>query len=307
VIVTSEREGSADIVSPKMVVGVDGSDPSTAALRWAAYEARRRNADVLVVSSYNIAVYGSPEGAMYPTKDDVDASRHDAEAIIAQSIAQVAEIDPDLAVKGFATMSPAAVAIAEAAMFGDEIVVGATGHTSFMDGMLGSVSISVVHRSHVPVVVVPAKPVVDAGPMMRKIVVGLDGSPGSLAALEWAYGQAIASGAELTTVHGWIYPYPGARTSVSEPRTRMQLDAMEELKSSLESLGPRLAGGTIHVHPKLVEQSPAEALLGEAADADLLVVGSRGRGAMRSLLGSVSRTVAQHAPCPVVIVREPEA
>ena len=140
---------------------------------------------------------------------------------------------------------------------------------------------------------------------MRKIVVGLDGSPASLEGLEWAYGQAIVSGAELTAVHGWIYPYSGPRTSVSEPRTQMQLDAMEELKTSLESLGPRLTGGSIHVHAKLVEQSPTESLLDEAKDADLLVVGSRGRGALRSLLlGSVTSTVAQHAACPVVIVRE---
>jgi nucleotide-binding universal stress UspA family protein len=293
--------------APKIVVGVDGSDPSNAALRWAVYEARRRNADVLVVSSYNVALYGSPEGAMYPAGEDVDACKQEARAIIARAIAFVAEIDPRLAVEGRTTTSPAAVAIAEAALAGDEIVVGATSHGGFMEGVLGSVAASVVHRSHVPVVVVPAKSVTDAGPTMRKIVVGLDGSPASLDALEWAYAEAIVSGADLTAVHGWIYPYPGPRTSVSEPRTQMQLDAMEELKSSLESLGPRLVAGLIHVHPKLIEHSPAESLLDEAKDADLLVVGSRGRGALRSsLLGSVSRTVAQHAACPVVIVREVE-
>jgi nucleotide-binding universal stress UspA family protein len=295
------------VIVPRIIVGVDGSDPSIAALRWAAYEARRRSADVVVVSCYGMPVYGSPEGAMYPSNEDVGAYEQRAKAVVAGALALLREIDPHLEVESLTTMSPAAVAIAEAARDGDEIVVGATGHNGFMDGMLGSVAINVVHRSHVPVIVVPAKPVADAGPMMRKIVVGLDGSPGSLQALEWAYGQAVLSGAELTAVHGWIYPYPGARTSVSEPRTQMQLDAMEELKSSLESLGPRLTGGTIHIHAKLVEQSAAESLLEEAKDADLLVVGSRGRGALRSsLLGSVTHTVAQHAPCPVVVIRAPE-
>jgi nucleotide-binding universal stress UspA family protein len=142
---------------------------------------------------------------------------------------------------------------------------------------------------------------------MKKIVVGVDGSAPSLHALEWAYNEALVSGAELTAVHGWIYPYSGARTSVSEPRTQMQLDAMEELKTSLESLGPRLTGGSLHIHARLVEQSPAEALLEESQDADLLVLGSRGRGAIRSsLLGSVSRTVAQHALCPVAVIRQLE-
>ena len=289
----------------KIIVGVDGSDPSIEALRWAAYEARRRDASVLTVSCYSVAVYGSPEGAVYPTHEDMGMFKEAAADVVGRAAEIVAEIDPQIVIDGVTTMSAAAVAISESADAGDEIVVGATGHSGFIDGLLGSVAMSVIHRAHVPVVVVPAKPAVDPGPTMRKIVVGLDGSPGSLQALEWAYGEALLSGAELTAVHGWAYPYAGPRTSVSEPRTLMQLDAMEELKSSLESLGARLTSGPIHVHAKLVEQSPAEALLDEGKDADLIVVGSRGRGALRSaLLGSVSRTVIQHTLCPVAVIRQ---
>ena len=113
------------------------------------------------------------------------------------------------------TLSAAAVAISEAAHAGDEIVVGATGHSSFMDGLLGSVTTGVVHRSHVPVIVVSAKPVAAAGATMRKIVIGLDGCA----------------------------------------RAQMQLDAMEQLKTALESLGVLLSTGPIHVHPRLVEKS----------------------------------------------------
>ena len=88
----------------------------------------------------------------------------------------------------------------------------------------------------------------------------------------------------------------------------MQLDAMEQLKSGLESLGVLLSSGPIHVHPRLVEKSAVDALLDEAKDADLVVIGSRGRGALGStLLGSVSHSVAQHAICPVVIIREADA
>ena len=292
----------------RIIVGVDGSEPSIVALRWAAYEARRRNADVLVVSCYSVPVYGSPEGAVYTTSEDVDAIKEGASGLISRSAEIVAEIDAHLVVDGTTSMSPAAIAISESAGPHDEIVVGATGHAGFMEGLLGSVALSVIHRSHVPVIVVPAKPTNEVGPSMKKIVVGVDGSPGSLEALEWAYGEALVSGSDLTAVHGWIYPYVGSRTGVSEPRTQMQLDAMEELKASLESLGPRMTGGSIHVHARLVEQSPAEALLEESKDADLVVVGSRGRGALRSsLLGSVSRTVVQHATCPVAVIRQPEA
>jgi nucleotide-binding universal stress UspA family protein len=286
----------------RIIVGFDGSDASIEALRWATYEARRRNADVLAVSCFSVPTYGSPDGAVYPARDDIDMLKKGAAMVIGHATEMVAEIDPDVVVDGLAEMSPAAVVISDTAREGDEIVVGATGHGAYMLGLLGSVSMTVVHRSHVPVIVVPNKPHVASGPTMRKIVVGLDGSKESLDALDWAYREASLCGAELTAVHAWMYPYAGQH----EPRTLMKLDAMEELKKSLGSLGTRLTDGPVHVHPRLAEKSPAEALLDEAQDADLVVVGSHGRGALRaSLLGSVSRTVTQHATCPVAIIRRP--
>ncbi|MGZ4806431.1 MAG: universal stress protein [Ilumatobacteraceae bacterium] len=291
-------------MTTRIIVGVDGSAPSLVALQWATFEARRRNAELLIVSCYRVPVYGSPEGAVYPTPDDIEVFKETATAIVDKAGEIVAEIDPTIPVELTTAMSAAAIAIAEAARPGDEIVVGASGHIGGIDGLLGSVAMSVVHRSHVPVIVVPGSPAVEVGASMKKIVVGVDGSAPSLHALEWAYNEALVAGAELTAVHGWIYPYAGQRTAVSEPRTQMQLDAMEELKTSLESLGPRLTGGSLHIHARLLEQSPADALLEEGKDADMVVIGSRGRGSIRAaLLGSVSRTVAQHAPCPVAVIR----
>lgn len=291
-------------VAKKIVVGVDGSDASLAALRWAAHEAGRRDADVLVVSCYSAPVYGSPEGAVYTTNEDMGLLKKSACAVIGRAIDLVAEIDPTIVVDGLAEMSPAAMVISNAAHAGDEIVVGATGHGTFMLGMLGSVSMSVVHRSHVPVIVVPTKASIEPGHTMRKIVVGLDGSPDSLRALEWAYDEALSTGAEVAAVHAWIYPYSGQL----EPRALMKLDAMEELQRGVKSLGSRLTDGSVQVHPRLSEKSAAGALLDEAHDADLIVVGSHGRGALRAaLLGSVSRTVVQHATCPVAVIRRPAA
>ncbi len=291
-------------MTTKIIVGVDGSAPSVVALQWATYEARRRNAELLIVSCYRVPVYGSPEGAVYPTPDDIEIFKEAATAIVDKAAEIVAGIDAGIPLELMTAMSAAAIAIAEAARPGDEIVVGASGHAGGIDGLLGSVAMSVVHRSRVPVIVVPGSPAVEVGASMQKIVVGVDGSAPALHALEWAYNEALVAGAELTAVHGWIYPYAGQRTTVSEPRTQMQLDAMEELKSSLESLGPRLTGGSVHIHARLLEQSPADALLEESKDADMVVVGSRGRGSIRAaLLGSVSRTVAQHAACPVAVIR----
>ena len=287
----------------KIIVGVDGSDASIAALKWAAYESQRRHADILAVSCYSFPSYGSPDGAVYPARDDIEVLRKGAATLISRATELVAEIDPKIEMDGLAEMSSAASVISESAHEDDEIVVGATGHGAYMLGLLGSVSMSIVHRSHVPVIVVPEKPQVATGRTMRKIVVGIDGSKESLHALEWAYCEASLTGAELIAVHAWIYPYSGQH----EPRTLMKLDAMQELKTSLDSLGPRLTSDSVHVHPRLAEKTPTAALLDEAHDADLIVVGSHGRGALRaSLLGSVSRTIAQQATCPVAIIRLPE-
>jgi nucleotide-binding universal stress UspA family protein len=295
-------------VASKIVVGVDGSDPSISALKWAAYEAQRRSADLLAVSCYSVPMYGGAMGIVSPTSDDLEMFMAAADAVVARANELVAEIDPQLVVEGLVEMSAAPATIVHAARAGDEIVVGSTGDGGFMDGLLGSVTTSVMHRAHVPVIVVPAKSVAEAGPKMHKIVVGVDGSASSLQALDWAYGEALLTGAELTVVHGWIYPYDGPRTSVSEPRTQMQIDATKELNTSVESLDTRRSSGSVPIRAKVVEQSPAEALLDEASDADLLVVGSRGRGLLlTSLLGSVCHTVVRHAMCPVAIIRQPDA
>ena len=275
----------------KIVVGVDGSETSLVGLRWAAYEARRRNATLLIVSCYEVPVYGSPEGAVYPMQVDEETFKAAADKVIGRAIELAVDIDPKLMIEGAAIMSPPAAGIAEAARDGDEIVVGASGHTGFLEGVLGSVATAVVHRSHVPVIVVPANPVVEIGPSMGKIVVGIDGSAQSLEALQWAYGEAELAYAELTAVYAW-------KASQSDPDPNTALD------TSLQSLGPRLAVGTVTVHRKVVERAAKDALLDESNDADLLAVGSHGHGALRStLLGSVSHSVAQHAKCPVAIIR----
>ncbi len=139
---------------------------------------------------------------------------------------------------------------------------------------------------------------------MKKIVVGVDGSALSHTALRWAYDEAKLHRAELTVVHSWLYPYVGPRTGVSEPRDDMKLDAMRELEASIKTLG-ELGEGAVPIHALLKEGSPAECLIDACADADLLVVGSRGRGGFKALLlGSVSRVIVQHAPCPVAVIRD---
>jgi nucleotide-binding universal stress UspA family protein len=292
----------------KIIVGADGSEPSFQALRWAVHEARRHHAEVEVVSCYLVPGYAGFDGtAIYPSSIDVQTLQEAASAVVERAANVAAEIDSTLVVERATPMSSPVVGITDVAMVGDEIVVGATGHSGLAAGLLGSVAAGVTHRAHVPVIVVPSKSSVDFGDSMKKIVVGVDGSPESLLALDWAYNAALLSGAELTVMHAWLYPYPVTESSPREVRRPMEADAENELQASLDSLGSRLSDGPVVIHRELIEDSAVDALLKEGDGADLVVVGSRGRGGFRArLLGSVSRTLVQHATCPVAVIRHLE-
>lgn len=290
----------------KIIVGVDGSEPSFEALRWAAHEARRCKAQIKIVSCYSVPAFGGLDGAIYPSSVDVDTLKDEGAAIVRQAIGIVEAIDPLLVVEGVTQMSAAVVGVTAAAAPGDEIVVGATGHAGVLEGLVGSVTTGVAHRAHVPVIVVPSKFSSKPAEATRSIVVGVDGSSESLAALDWAYDAAQIGKAELNIVHAWVCPYTVSESR--EVRKPMEFAAAKVLQSSLESLGSRLTNRAVVIHSTLCEKSPAEALLFEARDADLLVVGSRGRGGFRSLvLGSVSRTVLHHAVGPVAVIRTASA
>lgn len=138
------------------------------------------------------------------------------------------------------------------------------------------------------------------------IVVGVDGSEESVAALRWAMQEARLRGAALRAVHAWHYPYE-AFTEVTGmvagviTREDLEKDGQAVLDVSLNAAG--VGAAEVPVEPMLVQGGASVALLRAAADAELLVVGSRGRGGFTGLLlGSVSQQCAHHATCPVVIV-----
>ena len=134
--------------------------------------------------------------------------------------------------------------------------------------------------------------------MTGVVVVGVDGSEGSQRALQWAAEEARLRGARLRAVHVWSYLDQAGEAF--DP-TYGEDDARQFLDEALAGLGEGAGGLEIERTP--VCDLPARGLLDSAGDADLLVVGARGMGGFRGLLlGSVSQQVAQHAPCPVVIV-----
>jgi nucleotide-binding universal stress UspA family protein len=154
-------------------------------------------------------------------------------------------------------------------------------------------------------------------PAMAKIVVGVDGSLGAQEALRWALGEARLRGAAVHVVHAWMLPLiealpepwvvgmtpPGP--SVEEVYERLRGSAKDDLDSFVRAA--RAEEPDVEIEGELVEGRAAPELLGAASDADLLVVGTRGRGGFAGLLlGSVSLQCAHHSPCPLVIVPPPD-
>ncbi|MFB6613056.1 universal stress protein [Streptomyces sp. NPDC085524] len=135
-----------------------------------------------------------------------------------------------------------------------------------------------------------------------RIVVGIDGSPSSQTALRWAVRYAGLVGGRVEAVTAWEIP---GEASWSAPAVDATFDEEEAEKLLVDEVRTVLGdGGTSSVHERLVHGHPVDVLVDAAQGADMLVVGSRGRGGFRrALLGSVSQQLALHAPCPVTIVR----
>lgn len=141
---------------------------------------------------------------------------------------------------------------------------------------------------------------------MNRIVVGVDGSKGSQLALEWAVDEARLQSAQLCVLHAWHEPYvSGSPLSQMAVNVRLIEDAAHQILD--ETVDAIDASELAHpIEKQLVFCGAATALLLAAEDADLVVVGSRGRGGFLGLLlGSVSDQVVHHAPCPVVVVPQP--
>ncbi len=147
-------------------------------------------------------------------------------------------------------------------------------------------------------------------PNKSRVVVGIDGSPASIEAVRWAAGYARMTGADLEAVTSWQPPTGyGAGLGLGASFDTLEIDWPGVASSSLsEALMTALPDDNDSVKRTVVCGHPAAALLTAAKGADLLVVGSRGHGGFAGmLLGSVSTHLVAHAPCPVVVVRQPHA
>ncbi len=196
---------------------------------------------------------------------------------------------------------PTTVLVAESAT-APLVVVGDRGLGGFEGLLVGSVAPALAAHAHCPVVVVRGLGAGTPAPEGGPVVVGVDGSPTSESALGFAVEEALALGASLVAVHAW------QDVAVGDARGRLlHTDSVaDEARAGLdEGLAPwRAKHPELVIEPVVVRDRPARALVRHSAGAQLVVVGSRGRGPLAGLLlGSVSQAVLHHAAGPVAVVR----
>jgi nucleotide-binding universal stress UspA family protein len=284
---------------PEVVVGVDGSPESTAAMEYAADLAQRRRERLAVVHAIRHSAYPPmPIGTLHP----VSLGRPTARELLDNAVTKVSRQWPDLHVRGRLADSPPGVTLVRESRRADTVVVGRRGSGGFPGMVLGSTTLQLATQARCPVIVVPL-PGQEAP--RHGVVVGVDGSAISEAAIEYAFRAASETREPLTAVHAWTSP---AR---SEPHGMVPLVYDPALVTREEELvlAESLAGWSekypeVEVTSRVVHAHPVTTLVKLATSARLLVVGSHGSHLLR--LGSVSHRVLHHAASPVAIVRPTE-
>ncbi len=295
--------GVAECPPGAVVVGVDDSTGARRAAAWAAEEATRRHAPLALVHAYRLPATGGFPG-YNPVPDDLlEQLRAGGEALLDSTATELAGRHPALSITRLLFQGRPEVAIRSASAHALLAVVGHAPSSRLAGTLLGSVALAVTSTNHVPVAVIREGHFTADGP----IVVGVDGSPLSEAAVAFAFDEAALRRVELIAVHAWNDVYLDSRRL--EPLL-IDPGTLEEQERAL--LSERLAGWAekypdVRVRQVLAHQRPVAGLLGYAVDAGAVIVGSHGRGGFAGmLLGSTSHALATHAQCPVIVVRNPQ-
>jgi len=287
-----------------VVIGVDGSTGSQNALRWGLELAERRGSVVRLLHAYDPAMSDIRIGDGYQAgmlTEMYDAARDQLEA--ANLVAH--ESHPGLVISTRLVDDSAAAALIDESHDAQAVVMGSHGTSAFSTLVAGSTTMNVATHARCPVVAVPSAPATAFGG--RGIVVGVDGSELSDGAIAFAFREAAETGAPLTALIAWMDPVAPSVAAAAFPThddaTRRLRQAHEQLLAWVEPWSHKYPD--VVVHRRVVHEHPVRALAAASDGAQLLVVGCRGRGAVRSiLLGSVSHGVLHLATSPVAVVHD---
>jgi nucleotide-binding universal stress UspA family protein len=286
---------------PAVVVGIDGSDTALGAARWAAEFAARHALPLTLL-------YAIPKLDWHFASADPPAELDrsaDSDSVLAAAEKAVRSTHPDLAIRAATVKDAVATALADASQSARLLVVGAG------DGdhrALGGHAVRIAHRAHCSVVVW-RQPVARRTGKPLPVVVGVDESDESTRALAEAFDIADMLHAQLTVAHMWEI---GAAVGMGDLGGEGMMDwqLLDVLQSrqrqKMDELIAPFAGKYRNAHVTKIFQDvgPAKGLTDLSREAQLVVVGSHGRGKLADLiLGSVSQNLIHHAECPVLVVR----
>jgi len=293
----------------RIVVGVDSSTQAAAALAWACQIAKPHDR-IVAVRVWHVQMTWAAQFTAAVLPDDYERS---AERVLDA----IVDAAGDPRIERLSCRGRPGPVVVDAATGADLVVVGHRGDGK-ISLMLGSTANYVLHHSKQPVVVVRGDIPRSGDPVARRVLVGVDDhdlidgppdQPGveravneSVRALRWAY--ALPGAERVRVLHAWEPLTLGLGVGSTRELDPSAIDAagMSAIERVIDAAGP--APSSIALETDVVRGAAGGALVDGSHDADLVVVGSRGRGSLRGLLlGSTSAEVAAHCHCPVAVVR----
>ncbi|MBA0051168.1 universal stress protein [Streptomyces sp. AJS327] len=289
-------------MSGPVLVGVDGSPASLEAVDAAAQEARRWGRSLRVVHAATWPAMNVPFSASSLTLPEGEIAQL-ANRTITEAVERARRAEPGLEVTEDVVTGEALAVLEAESRTASLVVVGSRGLGGFTGLLLGSVAVHLSSHAACPVLVIRGQ-ATPGGP----VVLGADGSRDGDAAVRFAFAEASMRGADLEAVHTWNN-WTGPVTTTPGELAPLVYD-VDMLRDEEERVLSQAVSGyqerypEVTVRPRLENARTRQALIKASENAQLLVVGARGRGGFTGLLlGSVSQAVLHHAHCPVAVVR----
>ncbi|MBP2328793.1 nucleotide-binding universal stress UspA family protein [Kibdelosporangium banguiense] len=285
-------------MSKPIVVGVDGSTSAEHAVRWAAKQAAGRHVPLRLVHACMVIEAYTPVTLPVSVSE---ALAQQGREWLREAALLAKEAAPEVDLSTHLRSGPAAQRLIEESESAGLVVLGSRGLGGFTGLVIGSVAVALSTHGHCPIVVVRG----EEDRAEKPVVVGVDGSATSEAAVAFAFEEASRLGVPLVALHAWsdlslymkfsLPPYGLTWTEAQDEQRRILDEGLAGWREKYRDVEVRLV---------VTADRPAHSLLEAARDAQLVVVGSRGRGGLKGmLLGSTSQALLHHAPCAVAVIR----